>query len=259
MTLQPGKLILAATPTWNPTFIKTALWLDAADASTITESGGAVSQWDDKSGNGNHVAQADPNLRPAVTSNVLNAKPVIRFDGINDRLQTAAALFATPVFGVYSVNANRNPAGESAWAGQYIGGDSGRTQVYQNGISTRLAALFDGGGSVAYTGTADSNFHLFGYEKNLNNAHLYYEAVSRGTTSSAATTIANTSWKIGDPGAGSSGNFFPAALDAAEIVILSAPASTSDRQKIEGYLAHKWGLTANLPADHPYKTVEPTP
>jgi hypothetical protein len=35
---------------WNPSMISTALWLDAADASTIYESGGAVSQWDDKSG-----------------------------------------------------------------------------------------------------------------------------------------------------------------------------------------------------------------
>ena len=29
------------------------LWLDASDTSTITQSEGSVSQWDDKSGNGN--------------------------------------------------------------------------------------------------------------------------------------------------------------------------------------------------------------
>lgn len=28
-------------------------------------------------------------------------------------------------------------------------------------------------------------------------------------------------------------------------------------QKIEGYLAHKWGLTSLLPSTHPYKTVHP--
>ena len=28
----------------------------------------------------------------------------------------------------------------------------------------------------------------------------------------------------------------------------------SQRLKIEGYLAHKWGLTADLPSDHTYKT-----
>jgi hypothetical protein len=38
----------------------------------------------------------------------------------------------------------------------------------------------------------------------------------------------------------------------------STPLSTTDRQKLEGYLAHKWGLAANLPADHPYKSAAPT-
>ena len=260
-TTIPGKLTLAKEFTWNesvwnPSMLSTALWLDAADASTITESGGTVSEWRDKSGNGSHVLQSGSSFRPVVASNILNSKPVIRFDGIDDRLATATALFTTPIFGVYSVSANRNPSGESSWAGQYISGDFGRTLIYQNGISTRLAAVFDGVGSIVYTGTADSNFHLFGYEKNLNNGQLYYEAVSRGTSGSLSTTIANTVWRIGTPAAG---NAFAAALDAAEIVILSAPASTANRQKIEGYLAHKWGLTANLPAGHPYKLVGPTP
>ena len=29
-------------------------------------------------------------------------------------------------------------------------------------------------------------------------------------------------------------------------------------EQAEGYLAHKWGLTANLPVSHPYKSVAPT-
>ena len=28
-------------------------------------------------------------------------------------------------------------------------------------------------------------------------------------------------------------------------------------EQAEGYLAHKWGLTANLPVSHPYKSVAP--
>jgi hypothetical protein len=31
----------------------------------------------------------------------------------------------------------------------------------------------------------------------------------------------------------------------------------SDRQKLEGWAAHQLGLTDNLPADHPYKSVAP--
>jgi hypothetical protein len=39
----------------------------------------------------------------------------------------------------------------------------------------------------------------------------------------------------------------------------SSPASSpaSEEQKVEGYLAHKWGATAGLDANHPYKNVAP--
>jgi hypothetical protein len=43
-----------------------------------------------------------------------------------------------------------------------------------------------------------------------------------------------------------------------EVVVGNGALSDGDREKIEGYLAHKWGLTANLPAAHPYKSLAPT-
>jgi hypothetical protein len=45
--------------------------------------------------------------------------------------------------------------------------------------------------------------------------------------------------------------------DVNEIIVVPSLLSDSDRQKLEGYLAHKWGLTANLPSDHPYKAAPP--
>ena len=41
------------------------LWLDATDATTITEVSGDVSQWDDKSGNSNNVSQGTAIYRPS--------------------------------------------------------------------------------------------------------------------------------------------------------------------------------------------------
>jgi len=43
-----------------------------------------------------------------------------------------------------------------------------------------------------------------------------------------------------------------------EVLFFAANLSTTDRQKVEGYLAHKWNLAGNLPADHPYKAAAPT-
>lgn len=42
-----------------------------------------------------------------------------------------------------------------------------------------------------------------------------------------------------------------------ELVIGCTRLSTTDRQKLEGYFAKKWGLRDRLPIDHPYKTKGP--
>ena len=42
-----------------------------------------------------------------------------------------------------------------------------------------------------------------------------------------------------------------------EFIFLASPASTSDREKIEGYLAWRWGIQASLPIGHPYLSAPP--
>jgi hypothetical protein len=43
----------------------------------------------------------------------------------------------------------------------------------------------------------------------------------------------------------------------AEVVVANTLADAGDRQRLEGYLAWKWGLQGNLPADHPWKAAPP--
>jgi len=47
-------------------------------------------------------------------------------------------------------------------------------------------------------------------------------------------------------------------LLAEMIMITGSSFSDADRQRVEGYLAHKWGLTADLASNHPYKSSAPT-
>ena len=42
-----------------------------------------------------------------------------------------------------------------------------------------------------------------------------------------------------------------------EVVIFDGELSASDRARMEGYMAHKWGQTSKLPASHPYKIYAP--
>lgn len=69
------------------------LWLDAADASTITNVAGAVSQWNDKSGNGNNVTQAVGAQQPITGTRTVNGLNGIDFDGSDDNLSVPATAF----------------------------------------------------------------------------------------------------------------------------------------------------------------------
>jgi hypothetical protein len=41
------------------------------------------------------------------------------------------------------------------------------------------------------------------------------------------------------------------------VIVVAAEVAETDRQRIEGYLAHKWGLEWRLPIDHPYRSAPP--
>lgn len=55
--------------------------------------------------------------------------------------------------------------------------------------------------------------------------------------------------------AGSGGPFFGWLM---EIVTFNTQLSQTNQQKMEGYLAWKWGIQASLPAGHPHKSSAPT-
>ena len=69
-------------PNWTPSSLSggTLLWLDASDSSTISETAGTVSEWQDKAPNGNDLT---PNGGSDPTTNAENQNDlsVIVFDG----------------------------------------------------------------------------------------------------------------------------------------------------------------------------------
>jgi len=53
-------------------------------------------------------------------------------------------------------------------------------------------------------------------------------------------------------------NFAFGSFDLAELLTFSIPLHDAEREKVEGYIAHKFNLTALLPVSHPYKNTVPT-
>lgn len=87
-------------------------------------------------------------------------------------------------------------------------------------------------------------------------ASVYYtNGTSRGAATGASSNGAQAGLNIGCRGAAGTN---PWKGYIGEVLVYNGALVTADRQKIEGYLAWKWGLQASLPAGHPYLSAAPT-
>ena len=251
---------------WLPSDISTALWLDAADTSTITQSLGDVSQWDDKSGNNRHAVQATGTAQPSATANTINSKTVITFDGSNDFMdvsttvlqgQTEPNLFYVFVrygsdSGAYLPAVTTMPsAGQDQGAFHYIKSTGNLGASYPFFTTSPSWGNYDlSSGTVYATGTPE----IIGFNALAGNWRVFRNGVQEGATGTVG----------GAPGSTFTGlrlaqqkNPLRTSNIGIGELVLTFGSSVLNRQRIEGYLAWKWGLTANLPAIHPYKTVRP--
>ena len=74
-------------PVFSPSSLSSLIgWWDADDTSSITHTNGAVSQWADKSGIGNHLVQTIDGDSPVTGTRTLNGRNVLDFGGVNDFL-----------------------------------------------------------------------------------------------------------------------------------------------------------------------------
>jgi len=243
---------------WTPANITTALWLDAADASTITESGGVVSQWNDKSGNGRNFAQFTSTAQPALTASGLNSKAIIGFDG-NDSLTANFSLSVTSesIFAVLKYASTSS--GFARIFSQSDGGEDFSTTghyipLIRDGNAARLAS-FAAGGSRSQIFL---DYNTWGIAGSIHTGSQITNHLNATAGSAFSHTLNKTftRFALGTQLASNLGGFLNGSI--AEVILLPAAATETQRQKLEGYLAHKWGLTADLPNDHPYKTAAPT-
>jgi PKD repeat protein len=76
----------AWSATWNfglfspPDFPDLVFWI-SADGPVNIDLANRVTQWTDRSGQGNHVTQSNPAKQPLLVSSGFNGRPVVRFDG----------------------------------------------------------------------------------------------------------------------------------------------------------------------------------
>ena len=247
------------TGAWTPKEISTSLWLDAADASTITLNSTTVSQWNDKSGNGRNFSQATAGNQPTYQASGINSKPSVAFTGSNENFMTASSVLSSgstagSIFWVQTTEAD--PSTNSNNQGSLISKDWGGSgsdnhtpwidgNIYFSGFST--SRLTVGNPSVSLTAP-----RILSHHSTNGSVAFYIDGTSFFTSASNTFSNPSSTKRIGGV------TLYRFTGQVAELIVLSNIPTTTTRQIIEGYLAWKWGMQDNLDAGHPYKNVAPT-
>ena len=260
--------VVIAGSEWTPANISTVFWLDAADSSTITIATG-VATWADKSGNSVNATQATTTLQPSYSATAFpGSLPGVLFDGVNDIMDISTIAMRNQTHGVYWVFSRSGVGNNADSYTTIIGGRASagtgtdRGALHYIKTSNTFGAsypFFQGPTTVSYdlsTGIAYSSNtgNVMAFQSNTTGWGVWRNGTLEGTTNNIVTPDAtNIGYSIG-------GQYTTPRRTHGVMgeLIMVETTDTTTRQKIEGYLAHKWGLQASLPNDHPYKNAVPT-
>lgn len=261
--------ITTTTSSLLPTSVNgCAIWLDAADTSTITYSSGSkISQWNDKSGNGYSVINVNTPYQPTYGSNLLNGKGGIQLSPTGYLYQYAnniplfSSSAATTVFFVAKNDSSPPSSGWSVFNTLYLNsagnnevaryhlsfavGTTPGVSVWSNNVNKGQSTVSVAAGANAIIGTSISSTSTV---ISVNGTSSSYAGVTLPNANDP-----NTFFIIGD-----TRNIYIRDIVVYEMIGFNVQLSTSDHQKMEGYLAWKWGLQTSLPSNHPYYSVAPT-
>lgn len=276
-TVLTGGLAIPWEPSMLPNLV---VWYDA-DSPDNTLVSGLMDTLYDRSGNGNHAPKwnNDNTNRAQVYDNALNGRRVWGYDTTSrkaffasDAAHVKAAGNLAHGLSIFTVSATVTDQGTSdagTVASITIGtsNSSTRCQVARGFVAVN--GIYTGGRRLdtdTNANTSDSVNYGTGYRiaggvnDYLNRRSTLYVDGAQVAQNTTFQTIGYTSatdaqfFLVGGTGAG----FNPHRGRTAEVVLCRGVLPNDDRQKLEGYLAHRWGLAAQLPSNHPYKAAAPT-
>lgn len=257
-------IIFGKSRSWTPAQIQKSVWLDAADASTITLSGSNVTSWGDKSGNGINAVQSTLANAPVLSAASLNGLPTIRFNGsagTQIRLDTPAFDFGTSQRTAFFVIKNTGPdVGASSnpiWFWPRAGNGTNSLS-----ITSWITTAVQGTAFMITTTQSKTNYlmasYLFGRTSAIEQLFINGDSAGTATKTAGGSSYSNATSGYafgGTPGDPSAQYFFDGNI--AEVLMFNNALSVPDQQKVEGYLAWKWGMQNTLSATHPYKNYPP--
>ena len=248
--LRPGimKLVLIFSPL---SIADCVAWFDASDSTTITQDESTnVSQWNNKTGSGLNAVVNTAQERSPPT---YNGSGAIKYVSLADYQALVIPSFPyNTAWSVFSCMCN-----VSLGARWYISPYDNRNLVLM-GMAQGANKIFpelvsDGTGDITgshieYTSAENTNgegSYVYYRDGSLQSSNYTTYSASAGTVNMGIGANGSQQYEAG-------GTYYPF-----EILIYNHYLSEIERQKVEGYLAWKWGLQASLPAGHPYLSSAP--
>lgn len=236
-------------------------WWMKANAGAFTNAGGTtaatdgtlVQRWNDQSGIGNNATQATSGNRPTFKTNIINSNPVLRFatDQFIDATSTpgVGATDNLQMFLVFQQN-SYSAGGTTDGSGSFIIDRPTATSSLMSFKIVNTDKYFyqkrnDSGGSltgpVSVTSAIQGPFVIAEFYRNVGvNYGIYLNGKLDATSGGDSEAITAPTIRVGrhatNTNAGLDG-------DLAEVILYNRMPSAAERNKIESYLAIKYGIT----------------
>ncbi len=233
-------------------------WFDASDPTSIASTGDSLGTWQNK---GTAGSSASPVLANTVLTGVdtINNRNVVTLtSGASLSIPSLTPLSNSSFVGFFVVRPTTD-IGATGGAYNFLGGRVNNLGLYcgvdsvSNSTSAIKTAVIYGVGSADLTVANVPNQYyetgLYSYVQTGAAANNFVgfngSDLTKNLSATTTAVVGTRTYEIGS-------SVHQTSLQYAEAVVFSGTITLTLRKQIEGYLAWKWGLQAQLPAGHPY-------
>ncbi|MEO9806479.1 MAG: LamG-like jellyroll fold domain-containing protein [Reichenbachiella sp.] len=216
---------LAVSPVGSPGGVASnlMLWLKG-DLYTTDIDGITLDLWSDQSGNSNH-AEPNPFNRPEIeTSSTLNSNAYINFTADNaGQVALASSSEEFEFLSVLRTSTNGSDIFERD------DNSNPRLEV-ENGV-------YRGNGNGGFVSTSNTgDWHIVGFEQDATTENLYINGIVEDAVTGNITIPSSTNYNL----------FSDFTGEVAEVIFYEVALNSTNRRKVESYLAIKYGITLDI-------------
>lgn len=241
-TFKPSFTDIGAS--FSPLDLEPVLWFDASVASSITETSGAVSQWNDLSGNDHHLKQATTSLQPTTNSRTINGLNSVVFnsDWLRTDTDVAGTSACTTIYVMKTsatASSSEAPYGaeDTFYAERFNFGGTGEHDVLVGGFSNGNTALRNAGNPVPKD-TVNIMGSRWSISDNLVETH-YAGNITASTTINTAVPRVDEEFVMGIL-RGLTPDTFLIDTDMCEFIMFNRKLTDEELTAVTEYLEAKW-------------------